>query len=96
MDGYLVALESRACAISPLNGPANTRDLACPHNMSGFKQAAPGPEFFEPETKPKFRPVLPARDQISKMVRRIGRANAGFPHKVSGIRDTDYGASHPM
>ena len=37
MDGYLVVLESRPCAISPLNGPANMRDLACPHKISDFK-----------------------------------------------------------
>src|SRR6476646_6287765 len=30
------------------------------------RQVAPGPEFFQPETKPKFRPVSPLRDQISK------------------------------
>ena len=75
------------CAISPLNGPANTRDLAWPHKISGFKARAPGPEFFRPETKPKFRPVSPARDQISKIVRRTGRANAAHSRKVSVIRD---------
>jgi hypothetical protein len=88
MDGYLGALEWRPCAISPLNGPANTRDLDYPPMMSGFKQAAPGPEFFQPETKPKFRPVSPARDQIPKNTCRIGRANAGFSRKGSINRDS--------
>ena len=49
---------------------------------------APGTEFFRPETKPKFRPVSPARDQISKTVRRTGRANAACSRKVSVIRDS--------
>jgi hypothetical protein len=49
---------------------------------------APGTEFFRPETKRKFRPVSPARDQISKTVRRTGRANAGFSRKVSVTRDS--------
>ena len=52
------------------------------------RQVAPGPEFFQPETKPKFRPVSPLRDQISKIVRRTGRVNAGLSRKVSGIRDS--------
>ena len=47
----------------------------------------PGTEFFRPETKPKFRVVSPARDQISKIVRRTGRVNAACSHKVSVIRD---------
>jgi hypothetical protein len=55
--------------------------------MSGFKQAAPGPEFFEPETKPKFWPVSPARDQIPKITCRTGRANAACSRKGSVIRD---------
>ena len=37
MDGYLAALESRPCAIPPLNGPANTKDLAWPHKISDFR-----------------------------------------------------------
>jgi hypothetical protein len=49
---------------------------------------APGTEFFRPETKPKFRPLSPARDQISKTVRRTGRANAACFHKVSVTRDS--------
>jgi hypothetical protein len=49
---------------------------------------APGTEFFRPETKPKFRVVSPARDQISKIVRRTGRVNAACSHKVSVIRDS--------
>ena len=52
------------------------------------RQSAPGPEFFRPETKPKFRPVSPARDQISKIMRRTGRANAACSRKVSVIRDS--------
>jgi hypothetical protein len=50
---------------------------------------APGTEFFRPETKPKFRVVSPARDQISKIVRRTGRVNAACSHKVSVIRDSE-------
>ena len=46
MDGYLVALESRPCAISPLNGPANTRDLAWPHKISDFKTGRAGTRIF--------------------------------------------------
>jgi hypothetical protein len=49
---------------------------------------APGTEFFRPETKPKFRVVSPARDQISKIVRRTGRPNAAYSRKVSAIRDS--------
>ena len=49
---------------------------------------APGTEFLRPETKPKFRPVSPARDQISKTVRQTGRANAACSDKVSVIRDS--------
>jgi hypothetical protein len=49
---------------------------------------APGTEFFRPETKPKFRVVSPARDRISKIVRRTGRVNAACSHKVSVIRDS--------
>jgi hypothetical protein len=52
------------------------------------RQAAPGPEFLRPETNPKFRVVSPARDQISKIRRRKGRANAGCSRKVSVIRDS--------
>jgi ketosteroid isomerase-like protein len=48
----------------------------------------PGTEFFRPETKSKFRLVSPARDQISKIVRRTGRANAACSRKVSVIRDS--------
>src|SRR6476469_5711390 len=55
--------------------------------MSVFKQAAPGPEFFEPETKPTFWPVSPARDQIPKITCRTGRANAACSRKGSVIRD---------
>ena len=40
MDGCLVALESRPCAISPLNGPANMRDLAWPHKIFLFQDRA--------------------------------------------------------
>ena len=49
---------------------------------------APGTEFFRPETKPKFRPVSPARDRISKTVRQTGRANAACSHKVSVTRNS--------
>ena len=56
--------------------------------LSSIGITAPGTEFFRPETKPKFRPVSPARDQISKIVRRTGRANAACSHKVSVIRDS--------
>ena len=60
-------------------------------------RAAPGTEFLRPETKPKFRVVLPVRDQISKTVRRKGRANAAFSHKVSVIRDSaDCVVAHPV
>ena len=55
--------------------------------VSSVGITAPGTEFFRPETKPKFRPVSPARDQISKTVRRTGRANAACFHKVSVTRD---------
>ena len=56
--------------------------------VSSVGITAPGTEFFRPETKPKFRPVSPARDQISKTVRRTGRANAACSHKVSVTRDS--------
>ena len=46
MDGYLVALESRPCAISPLNGPANTRDLAWPHKISVSRQSGARNRIF--------------------------------------------------
>ena len=46
MDGYLVALELRPCAISPLNGPTSTRDLAWPHKISGFKTGRAGTRIF--------------------------------------------------
>jgi hypothetical protein len=52
------------------------------------RQAAPGPEFLRPETKPKFRPVSPARDQIPKITCRTGRANAAYSRKGSVIRDS--------
>jgi hypothetical protein len=51
MEGYLVALEPRPCAISPLNGPAKTRDLAWPHKITGFMAVCAGTRIF------------PARDQ---------------------------------
>src|SRR6185436_10638675 len=53
-----------------------------------LRESPPGPEFFRPETKPKFRPVPPARDRVSKIVCRTGRANAAFSRKVSGNRDS--------
>jgi len=56
--------------------------------MSGFKQAAPGPEFLRPETKPKFRPISPAGGQIPKITCGTSRLNAGFSRKVSVIRDS--------
>jgi hypothetical protein len=56
--------------------------------VSSIGITAPGTEFFRPETKPKFRPVSPARDQISKTVRQTGRANAASSHKVSVTRDS--------
>ena len=37
MDSYLGALGSQPCVISPLNGPANTRDLAWPHKIFRFQ-----------------------------------------------------------
>jgi hypothetical protein len=46
MDGYLVALESRPCVTSPQNGAANTRDLAWPHKISGFKAGRAGTRIF--------------------------------------------------
>jgi hypothetical protein len=46
MDGSLGALESLPCAISPLNGPANTRDLAWPHKISDFKTGRAGTRIF--------------------------------------------------
>ena len=52
------------------------------------RPAAPGPEFLRPETEPTFRPVSPARNLISKIRRRTGRANAGCSRKVSVIRDS--------
>ena len=52
------------------------------------RHAAPGPEYFGLETKPKFRPVAPARDLLSKITRRTGRANAACSRKVSVIRDS--------
>ena len=88
MDGYLVALGSRAVRDFPAEWTRQYQRLAWPHKISGFKTVAPGPEFFRPETKPKIRPVSPARDQISKIVRRTGRANAAFSRKVSVIRDS--------
>ena len=88
MDDYLGALEWRPCVISPLNGPANTRDLAWPYKISDFKSRRAGPEFSRPETKPKFSPGLAGqRDQTSKIVRRTGRANAACSRKVSVIRE---------
>ena len=51
------------------------------------RHAAPGPEFFRPETKAKFRPISPARDQRPDIERRTGRANAACSRKVSVIRD---------
>src|SRR5512139_4100849 len=88
MDGCRAALAWRPCVTSPLNGPANTSGLDWPHKMSGFKQAAPGPEFFGPETKPKFRRLSPARDQIPKIICRTGRANAGFSRDGSVTKDS--------
>ena len=46
MDGYLAALESRPCAISPLNGPANTRDLAWLHKFCDIKAVCAGTGIF--------------------------------------------------
>ena len=54
MDGYLGALGSLPCTISPLNGLANTRDLAWPHRFLAIRRAAPGPKLFWPETKPRI------------------------------------------
>ena len=48
----------------------------------------PGPEYFRPETEPKFRPVSPTRGQIPEIVRRTGRVNAACSRKVSVIRDS--------
>jgi len=59
-----------------------------PIRIAVSRQVAPGPEFFRPKTKPKFRPVWPARDQISKIVRQTGRGHAAYSRKVSGIRDS--------
>ena len=59
--------------------PANTRGSGSRRKrFPSMGITAPGTEFFRPETKPKFRPVSPARDQISKTVRRTGRANAAL------------------
>jgi hypothetical protein len=46
-----------------------------------------GTEFFRPETGPRIRHIPPAGDRIAKITPRIGRANAGFSHKVSVTRD---------
>ena len=51
-------------------------------------RVTPGPEFFRPETKSRFRSVSPARDQISKIVCRTARANAACSRKASVIRDS--------
>src|SRR6478672_9807849 len=48
---------------------------------------APGTGFFRPETGPRTRHIPPAGRRTAKTTRRIGRANAGFSRKVSGIRD---------
>ena len=85
MDGYLGALGSLPCTISPLNGLANTRDLAWPHRFLAIRRAAPGTKLFRSETKPRIGSVPPSRDQMSKTVRRIGRANAAYSRKVSVI-----------
>ena len=62
----------------PLNGPANTRDLAWPHKISGFKAGRRRDQNFSGRRlSPNFHSP-PARDQISKIVCRTSRANAGF------------------
>ena len=89
MDGYLGALGSRAVRDFPAEWSRQYAETwPGPIRFPVSRQAAPGPEFFRPETKPKFRPVSPARDQISKIVRRTGRANAACSRKVSVIRDS--------
>ena len=51
--------------------------------------ATPGPELCWPETKHEHGSIPPARDQISKIVGRPGRANAALSRKVSAIRDLE-------
>src|SRR5262249_22713046 len=88
IDGRLpAASEWRPYVISPLNGPVNTKDLACPHKFLASRRATPGPEFFRPETRSKFRRISPARDPIFKIGRRTGHDKAACSRKISAIRD---------
>jgi hypothetical protein len=53
MDGYRVVLASPLCGICQLNGHGNTSGSDC-RRKSRLAQAAPGPGFFRPETKPQI------------------------------------------
>ena len=78
VDGRLpVASASQICGMRRPNGPGNT-----PGSGSRFliRHHGPGTEVFRLETKPKFRPISPSRDQMSlgcptraKSIRRIFR-----------------------
>jgi len=69
------------------NGRCNMRDSGSRPRHSQKGIIAPGTGCFRPETGHPNRHIPPDRDRTAKTTRRIGRANAGFSRKVSGIRD---------
>ena len=84
-----VASASQICEMPRPHGPCNTRGSGSRRKaLSSIGITAPGIEFFRPETGPRIRHIPPAGDQITKIARRRGRANAGLSRTVSVIRDS--------
>ena len=84
-----VASASQICEMRRPNGPCNTRGSGS--RRKRFPQWASRRQeqnFFGQRLSLNFDRSRPARDQISKTVRRTGRANAACFHKVSVTRDS--------